>query len=183
MATFTEVALSGDSLMSNAPVSGNLFECGPLFVDEYSILLCASGYVKTLYIQRDELPLRSSSWQFIIHHRWYYRSLIQAISSKTGELIGSFSGHSACVTCIKSCPLSFDSKDGGNEQANIAKASPLVVSTSIDGCIIVWNKVSFSSFLTIFFHANERHRLFNPSYNSANLFVIRKRLRKYHGLI
>ena len=61
MATFTEVALSGDSLMSNAPVSGNLFECGPLFVDEYSILLCASGYVNTLYIQREELPLRSLS--------------------------------------------------------------------------------------------------------------------------
>jgi hypothetical protein len=61
MATFTEVALSGDSLMSNAPVSGNLFECGPLFVDEYSILLCASGYANALYIQRDELSRRSSS--------------------------------------------------------------------------------------------------------------------------
>ena len=68
MATFTEVALSGDSLMSNAPVSGNLFECGPLFVDEFSILLCASGYVDTLYIQRMNCleDLRPDYLSFII---------------------------------------------------------------------------------------------------------------------
>ena len=64
MATSSEVALTGAGLMSNAPVSGNLFECGPLFVDEYSILLCASGYVNTLNTQRMICfidPIRSNS--------------------------------------------------------------------------------------------------------------------------
>jgi hypothetical protein len=39
----TEFAARDNVIVSNAPVSGNLYECGPLFVDEFSILLCASG--------------------------------------------------------------------------------------------------------------------------------------------
>lgn len=39
----TELTTRDNVIVSNAPVSGNLYECGPLFVDEFSILLCASG--------------------------------------------------------------------------------------------------------------------------------------------
>ena len=40
------VTYDDNSFISNATVSGNLHDCRPLFVDEYGILLCASGYVK-----------------------------------------------------------------------------------------------------------------------------------------
>ena len=39
----TELVTRDNVIVSTAPVSGNLYECGPLFVDEFSILLCASG--------------------------------------------------------------------------------------------------------------------------------------------
>lgn len=39
----TELTTRDNVIVSSAPVSGNLYECGPLFVDEFSILLCASG--------------------------------------------------------------------------------------------------------------------------------------------
>ena len=41
----SDAALRGGSnVISNATVSGNLHDCRPLFIDEYGILLCASGY-------------------------------------------------------------------------------------------------------------------------------------------
>ena len=51
----TEMTKSGvvgpeaNSFISNATVSGNLHDCRPLFIDEYGILLCASGYVQLVY--------------------------------------------------------------------------------------------------------------------------------------
>lgn len=39
----SEMTVRDPVVVSHAPVSGNLYECGPLFVDEFSILLCASG--------------------------------------------------------------------------------------------------------------------------------------------
>jgi WD40 repeat protein len=59
---------------------------------------------------------------------------VQVVSIKTGELVGTFVGHKAVVTCIKKC---------NSSDANKVSVSNNVVSASLDGTVIVWNKVNF----------------------------------------
>ena len=115
-----------DATITHVPLTGNLSSCCPLFVDDFSALICASG------------------------------SLIQSISSKTGELIGSFTGHVALVTCIRSIgtvssPNTLNSVTEDPLQST--KQSIHVVSSSIDGMVIVWNKKSFQEISRVLVHA------------------------------
>ena len=106
--------------LSHASVTGTLHACKPLFVDDWDAVLVASG------------------------------SLIQSVSSKTGELMGSFAGHAAMVTCVCGIDLpaassSSSSSSGVIEDVQLigAKQSPHVISASADGVLIVWNKKTF----------------------------------------
>lgn len=78
--------------------------------------------------------MRTSNNLFLFVFLYYQnRSLIQAISSKTGELIGNFNGHTALISRIVDCPATSAEEE--------KKGSANVISTSIDGFLIVWNKV------------------------------------------
>lgn len=78
-------------------ISGNYYDCRPYISADHAILLCACG------------------------------SGIQCISTKTGELMGTFVGHSSPVTCL--------SADTHNKST--------IHSSSLDGSIFSWNIVNF----------------------------------------
>ena len=112
--------------ITHVPLTGNLSSCCPLFVDDFSALICASG------------------------------SLIQSISSKTGELIGSFTGHVALVTCIRSIGTASSPNTPTSvteDPLQTMKHSIHVISSSIDGMVIVWNKKSFQEVSRVLVHA------------------------------
>ena len=114
------------AMITHVPLTGNLSSCCPLFVDDFSALICASG------------------------------SLIQSISSKTGELIGSFTGHTALVTCIRSIGTASSPNTPTSvteDPLHPTKHSIHVISSSIDGMVIVWNKKSFQEVSRVLVHA------------------------------
>ena len=92
--------------LSVESVSGNYHECCPLFIERTDYVICASG------------------------------SIVHAISSKTGELIGSFHGHSASVTSIKVLNVVNTGKS-----KSIEKNMNYLISSSVDGSVCVWNLV------------------------------------------
>jgi NET1-associated nuclear protein 1 (U3 small nucleolar RNA-associated protein 17) len=69
-----------------------------------------------------------------------FGSVIQIVSNVTGELIGSFKQHTKIVTSITNA-------NDGNK----------IISSSIDGLIIIWDRDSFSE--------NSRHEVSSPVYN------------------
>jgi len=105
-------------------ISGNYFDARPLFVEHRGLLLCAFG------------------------------SDVQAISVHTGSLVGTFRGHSALVSCIVNPVLPAaasnrvvtavvgPARNGGVLAAHSGRPEDCVISTSLDGAIIVWSLVS-----------------------------------------
>ncbi len=65
----------------------------------------------------------------------FCRSIIQAVSSKTGELVGTFHGHSGAVSSIRQVNTSAP-KSNPFEKSDI-----YVVSSSLDGTLCLWNLV------------------------------------------
>ena len=98
-------------------ISGNYYECRPLFVEHRSLLLCAFG------------------------------SHVQAVSTLTGALVGTFSGHAGLVSCIVCAnPATAASPIAAVEIAQDANgervgSEDVVVSASLDGALVVWSLV------------------------------------------
>ena len=97
MEDIQDLAIASSNLLKCTPLSGNYHECRPLFIEDKELLLCAYG------------------------------SVIQAISSLTGELVKVFRGHDCVVTCIVSV---------GNTGASVS-----ILTASLDGRIILWRLV------------------------------------------
>ena len=67
-----------------------------------------------------------------ISYTLYYRSLINIVSSTTGNIVGVFREHLHLVTAI---------------QVQFNKETIVICSSSVDGSIFVWNLVSYYSYL------------------------------------
>ena len=67
-----------------------------------------------------------------ISYTLFYRSLINIVSSTTGNIVGVFREHLHLVTAI---------------QVQFNKETIVICSSSVDGSIFVWNLVSYYSYL------------------------------------
>jgi hypothetical protein len=103
------------AVMAEQQLSGNYFDARPLFVEHRSVLLCAFG------------------------------SDVQAVSVVTGSLLGTFRGHTGLVSCIvaPSQRAAESSRVQPSSTVWAKEAEDIVISSSIDGTIIVWSLVRF----------------------------------------
>lgn len=104
--------MSGGGDLYASKISGNYFECRPLFVEHRSLLLCAFG------------------------------SHVQAVSTHTGALIGTFSGHAGLVSAIVSANASGEAVAQDADGDRVVP-DDVIVSASLDGALIVWSLVRF----------------------------------------
>ena len=105
-------------------LAGSVSRVRPLFLDDDESYLSTFGWV-----------LRQSYHSFCAH--CYYRASIRKFNSKTGEMVGTFNGHNCEVTaCVR-----FGVKD------------KLVLSSSSDGSLLLWNYVRLSLLLLIDFNS------------------------------
>jgi len=65
----------------------------------------------------------------------FFSSIVQSVSLETGALTGSYNGHSNLVTSIVQNALCNRIFKAGNSKDEI------VVSTSLDGSVLVWDVV------------------------------------------
>lgn len=117
--------LSQESDMAElSVVSGNLYDCKPLFVPSAGCLLVATG------------------------------SAITAVSAETGEKLGQLLGHKASVTCLALVPAdsrlathfqsntsTISTGTSTGTAASMSGSRAVVVSGSLDGEAIVWDSV------------------------------------------
>lgn len=95
---------SSSSALKLTSLTGNYYDCCPVFIEKSELVLTASG------------------------------STIHALSSKTGDLIGTFSEHSTPITSMKQIV---------NKDYNVLQ----ILSASLDGTLCLWNLVSMCGLL------------------------------------
>ena len=107
------MASACSAAMAEQQLSGNYFDARPLFVEHRSVLLCAFG------------------------------SDVQAVSVVTGSLLGTFRGHTGLVSCIVAPSQRAESSRAVASSTSLRakEAEDIVISSSIDGTIIVWSLV------------------------------------------
>lgn len=107
-------------------ISGNYFECRPLFVEHRSLLLCAFG------------------------------SHVQAVSTHTGALIGTFSGHAGLVSAIVSSNAVGEAVAQDTEGERVGPED-VILSASLDGALILWSLVRLCSAYLLILMPNAPH--------------------------